>query len=49
MYGPDCHTEIEAIRGECSKLCLYQLEDCTIYSSCEPCPMCFGAISWARP
>lgn len=46
---PTAHAEIEAIRGACSKLGRYQLEDCTIYASCEPCPMCFGAIYWARP
>lgn len=46
---PTSHAEIEAIRDACSKLQHFQLEDCIIYTSCEPCPMCFGAIYWARP
>jgi len=46
---PTAHAEIVAIREACTKLGTFQLEDCEIYTSCEPCPMCFGAIYWARP
>lgn len=46
---PTAHAEIVAIRNACEKLGTFQLEDCTIYTSCEPCPMCLGAIYWARP
>ncbi|MDD2411842.1 MAG: nucleoside deaminase [Bacteroidales bacterium] len=46
---PTAHAEITAIRNACDKLQDYQLEGCSIYSSCEPCPMCLGAIYWARP
>ncbi|HLS30793.1 MAG TPA: nucleoside deaminase [Flavobacteriaceae bacterium] len=46
---PTAHAEIAAIRKACEKLNTFQLEDCVIYTSCEPCPMCFGAIYWARP
>ena len=46
---PTAHAEVVAIRKACSKLKSYQLEGCDIYSSCEPCPMCLGAIYWARP
>lgn len=46
---PTAHAEIVAIRQACSTLNTYQLSDCEIYSSCEPCPMCLGAIYWARP
>jgi tRNA(Arg) A34 adenosine deaminase TadA len=46
---PTAHAEIIAIREACKNLGSYQLEDCEIYSSCEPCPMCLGAIYWARP
>lgn len=46
---PTAHAEIVAIRSACEKLNSFQLEDCIIYTSCEPCPMCFGAIYWARP
>ncbi len=46
---PTAHAEIVAIRDACKKLKHFQLDDCIIYSSCEPCPMCFGAIYWARP
>lgn len=46
---PTAHAEIAAIRKACIKLDTFQLEDCVIYTSCEPCPMCFGAIYWARP
>ena len=46
---PTAHAEITAIRKACNNLNHFQLEGCTIYSSCEPCPMCLGAIYWARP
>lgn len=46
---PTAHAEIVAIREACKTLGTYQLNDCDIYSSCEPCPMCLGAIYWARP
>lgn len=46
---PTAHAEVIAIRNACKALDTYQLEDCEIYSSCEPCPMCLGAIYWARP
>jgi tRNA(Arg) A34 adenosine deaminase TadA len=46
---PTAHAEIMAIREACRYLYDFQLEDCTIYTSCEPCPMCLGAIYWARP
>lgn len=45
---PTAHAEINAIRLACSKLGSFSLEDCEIYSSCEPCPMCLAAIYWAR-
>lgn len=46
---PTAHAEITAIRNACKTLDSYQLEGCTLYTSCEPCPMCLGAIYWARP
>lgn len=46
---PTAHAEVVAIRAACGKLGTYQLTDCDIYASCEPCPMCLGAIYWARP
>jgi guanine deaminase len=46
---PTAHAEIVAIRDACKNLNAYQLEGCEIYTSCEPCPMCLGAIYWARP
>lgn len=46
---PTAHAEIVAIRDACKNLGTFQLEDCEIYTSCEPCPMCLGAIYWARP
>ena len=45
---PTAHAELVAIRRACKALNTYQLEGCEIYSSCEPCPMCLGAIYWAR-
>src|SRR6185437_2545074 len=46
---PTAHAEIMAIREACKNLNTYQLENCEIFTSCEPCPMCLGAIYWARP
>ncbi len=46
---PTAHAEVTAIRNACKELNTFQLEGCEIYSSCEPCPMCLGAIYWARP
>lgn len=46
---PTAHAEVVAIRQACQHLGNFQLTDCDIYSSCEPCPMCMGAIYWARP
>lgn len=46
---PTAHAEIVAIRRACEKLGNFQLTGCDIYTSCEPCPMCLGAIYWARP
>lgn len=46
---PTAHAEILAIREACAKLRDFQLTGCQIYCSCEPCPMCLGAIYWARP
>ena len=46
---PTAHAEIIAIRTACKKLNNFQLIGCTVYSSCEPCPMCLGALYWARP
>ena len=45
---PTAHAEVNAIRNACAKLDNFQLDGCEIYSSCEPCPMCLGAIYWAR-
>lgn len=47
-HDPTAHAEVMAIRNACEKLDTYDLSDCEIYSSCEPCPMCLGAIYWAR-
>jgi len=46
---PTAHAEINAIREACRALGTFQLTGCQIYTSCEPCPMCLGAIYWARP
>ena len=46
---PTAHAEVNAIRKACQGLNSFQLTGCEIYSSCEPCPMCLGAIYWARP
>ena len=45
---PTAHAEVVAIRDACKNLKTFQLDDCEIYTSCEPCPMCLGAIYWAR-
>ena len=45
---PTAHAEVLAIRDACQKLATFDLEGCEIYTSCEPCPMCLGAIYWAR-
>jgi tRNA(Arg) A34 adenosine deaminase TadA len=45
---PTAHAEVNTIRQACRKLGTFDLSDCTIYTSCEPCPMCLGAIYWAR-
>ena len=44
---PTAHAEISAIRNACRKLGTFQLDGCTVYSSCEPCPMCLSALYWA--
>lgn len=46
---PTAHAEIVAIRSACTALKSFQLGDCDLYTTCEPCPMCLGAIYWARP
>ncbi len=45
---PTAHAEILAIRQACAKLGIFELNGCDLYTSCEPCPMCMGAIYWAR-
>ena len=45
---PTAHAEIVAIRDACRRLKMFSLEDCELYTSCEPCPMCLSAIYWAR-
>jgi guanine deaminase len=46
---PTAHAEVQAIRAACMALRSFQLDGCDVYASCEPCPMCLGAILWARP
>ncbi|HNW90672.1 MAG TPA: nucleoside deaminase [Bacteroidales bacterium] len=46
---PTAHAEVVAIRDACKNLGTFQISDCVLYTSCEPCPMCLGAIYWARP
>jgi len=48
-FDPTAHAEIMAIRGACKALGHFELTGCEIYCSCEPCPMCLGAIYWSRP
>src|SRR5437899_6418119 len=47
-HDPTAHAEVIAIREACRKLSVFQLLGCEIYTSCEPCPMCLGAIYWAH-
>ena len=47
-HDPTAHAEVVAIREACNKLNDSELKDCTLYTSCEPCPMCLGAIYWTR-
>ncbi|MEZ5346180.1 MAG: nucleoside deaminase [Pyrinomonadaceae bacterium] len=49
LNDPTAHAEVVAIRKACAALNSFQLDGCILYSSCEPCPMCLGAIYWARP
>lgn len=49
LNDPTAHAEVMAIRNACRHLGTFQLSGCEIYSSCEPCPMCMGAVYWARP
>jgi tRNA(Arg) A34 adenosine deaminase TadA len=46
---PTAHAEVVAIREACAALGAFQLDGCDLYTTCEPCPMCLGAIYWARP
>ena len=45
---PTAHAEVNAIRAACKALATFQLQGCVLYTSCEPCPMCMGAVYWAR-
>ena len=45
---PTAHAEVNAIRAACAKLGTFQLDDCDVYTSCEPCPMCLAALYWSR-
>jgi guanine deaminase len=45
---PTAHAEMLAIRQACQELGVFELKECELYTSCEPCPMCLGAIYWAR-
>ena len=49
LNDPTAHAEVVAIRDACKTLGTFQLDDCEVYTTCEPCPMCLGAIYWARP
>jgi guanine deaminase len=46
---PTAHAEVVAIRAACEAMGTFQLDGCDVYTTCEPCPMCLGAIYWARP
>ena len=47
--APTAHAEVVAIRDACKNLGSFQLDNCEVYTTCEPCPMCMGALYWARP
>src|SRR5687768_5449903 len=47
-HDPTAHAEVVAIRNACQNLTTFHLEDCILFTSCEPCPMCLGAIYWAQ-
>lgn len=47
-HDPTAHAEVTAIRAACRELARFSLDDCELYTSCEPCPMCLAAIYWAR-
>src|SRR5579863_135010 len=47
-HDPTAHAEVSAIRAACARLGAFELRGCDLYTSCEPCPMCLGAIYWAR-
>ena len=49
LNDPTAHAEIVAIRAACAAIGAFQLDGCDLYTTCEPCPMCLGAIYWARP
>jgi guanine deaminase len=49
LNDPTAHAEMQAIRAACRALGSFQLAGCDVYASCEPCPMCLGALAWARP
>lgn len=49
LNDPTAHAEVQAIRAACQALGAFQLGGCDVYASCEPCPMCLGALYWARP
>lgn len=49
LNDPTAHAEVVAIRDACKNLGTFQLDNCEVYTTCEPCPMCLGAIYWARP
>src|SRR5262249_15905864 len=48
LEDPTAHAEIMAIRAACRMLATFRLDDCELYTTCEPCPMCLGAIYWSR-
>jgi len=48
-HDPTAHAEVVAIREACKRLESFQLDHCELFTTCEPCPMCLGAIYWARP